>query len=478
MRNSAWYNKLWRKKLDNYPLKEDADASWAQMHGLLDEHLPVNGSSANKKPGKFFGSTVVSMLGFILPAAAMIGALTYVAVKHPFKNKEVNKHHHYNIASKRLKGTTADDSLNKSTDTLKADSASRINEENLTATNTRQINTIKPATGQQINNHVLFSNNLTRSINRAGNNTGYNNSSPNGITKSGNLNPVQSPPVKTGVIVNGPATNYPATANNKAGSDSVNQLKTGTGNDKENLPKTSATAVSGTGKPGNNNSVASAKVKTGGKIKSSGSGKIKTTKLSTGTSPFDFSISAALNAGKPGSNMVFGLAGIYTLNTKWLLNVGVKMDLNRPLSNTFTHQSYFRPDTSFTINDSRKLNVITVPVTLEYQVSDIISINAGPQLSFSARQSKLSTKLGTVLDKRDTLARTHTIDSALLINSINKINVGISGGISIRLNRFYIDGTYQQNLTPYNVTTGLGGYKQYYRSFQIGLRYKFKKKGL
>jgi hypothetical protein len=474
MRNSAWYNKLWRKKLDNYPLKEDADASWAQMHGLLDEHLPVNGLSANKKPGKFFGSTVVSMLGFILPAAAMIGALTYVAVKHPFKNKEINKHHHYNITSKRLKGTIAGDSLDKTSDTLKPDSATRFNKENLTATNTQQINTIKPATTQQINNHILFSNNLTRSINRAGNNAGYNNSSPNGTTKSGSLNPIQSSPLNASTMAN-----YPATAYNKVGSDSVNQLKNGTGGEKENLTKAAATAVSGREKPGKDRPIAIAKVKTGGKVKSSGRGKIKAPKLSTGgTSPFDFSISAALNAGKPGSNVVFGLAGIYTLNTKWLLNVGVKMDLNRPLSNTFTHPSYFRPDTSFTINDSRKLNVITVPVTLEYQVSDIISINAGPQLSFSARQSKLSTKLGTVLDKRDTLARTHTIDSALLINSINKINVGISGGISIRLNRFYIDGTYQQNLTPYNVTTGLGGYKQYYRSFQIGLRYKFKKKGL
>lgn len=473
MKNSAWYNKLWRKKLGNYPLKENADDSWAQMHGLLDEHLPVNEPSTDKKTGKFFGSTVVSMLGFILPAAAMIGALTYVAVKQPFKNHGHNKHHH--ATSKKAKSIAAVDSLYKNIDTLNADSAPNINKENLAAASAKQINAIKLAAGQRFNNPVLFSNNLIQRDNK----TAYNNSTPNGATKPGSFNLIQPPLMKPDTA----AGAITALNNNEAGKDSLDQIRNEAEKDKEILTKPSVTPgiVTGAEKPVKDKHITMLKDKAGKKIKTSGATKIKMPKikaprLSTGASPFDFSISAALNAGKPGSNMVFGLAGVYSLNSKWLLNVGVKMDLNRPLSNAFTHPSYFRPDTPFTINDSRKLNIITVPVTLEYQVSDIISINAGPQISFSGRQSKLSTKLGTISDRRDTLFRTHTIDSALRFNSINKINVGISGGISIHLNRFYIDGTYQQNLTPYRVTTGLGGYKQYYHSFQIGLRYKFKVK--
>ena len=472
MKNSAWYNKLWRKKLGNYPLKENADDSWAQMHSLLDEHLPVN-ESTNKKTGKFFGSTVVSMLGYILPAAAMLGALTYVAVKQPFKNNGHNKHHH--AVSKKTKSIAMVDSLYKNSDTLNADSAPNINKENLAAANTNQINAIKLATGQRFNNPVL-SNNLIQRDNK----TTYNSSSPNGTIKPGSLNLIQPPLMKPDSAAGDIAA---ANNNNEAGKGSLDQIRNEAEKDKEILTKPSVTSgvVAGAEKPVKDKHLTTFKDKAGKKIKTLGATKIKMPKvkgpkLSTGTSPFDFSISAVYNAGKPGSNMVFGIAGVYALNSKWLLNVGVKMDLNRPLSNAFTHPSYFRPDTPFTINDSRKLNIITVPVTLEYQVSDIISINAGPQLSFSGRQSKLSTKLGTISDRRDTLFRTHTIDSALRFNSINKINVGISGGISIHLNRFYIDGTYQQNLTPYRVTTGLGGYKQYYHSFQIGLRYKFKVK--
>lgn len=469
MRNSAWYNKLWRKKLGNYPLKENADDSWAQMHSLLDEHLPVNEPSTDKKTGKFFGSTVVSMLSFILPAAAMIGALTYVAVKQPFKNTGHNKHHH--ATSKKSKSIATVDSLYKSTDTLNADSAPGINNERLAAVNTKQINAIKLAAGQHFNNPIIFSNNQIHGDNK----TAYNSSPTNDTTKSGSFNLIQSPPAKPDTLAGDIAT---TNNDDKADKDSLKQIKNEAEKGNETLTKPSVTSgvVTGAEKPVKDKHITMLKDKAGKKIKTSGATKIKAPKLSTGTSPFDFSISAALNAGKPGSNMVFGVAGIYTLNSKWLLNVGIKMDLNRPLSNAFTHPSYFRPDTPFTINDSRKLNTITVPVTLEYQVSDIISINAGPQLSFSGRQSNLSTKLGTISDRRDTLFRTHTIDSALRFNSINKINVGISGGISIHLNRFYIDGTYQQNLTPYRVTTGLGGYKQYYHSFQIGLRYKFKKK--
>jgi hypothetical protein len=474
MKNSAWYNKLWRKKLGNYPLKENADDSWAQMHSLLDEHLPVNEPSTDKKTGKFFGSTVVSMLGFILPAAAMIGALTYVAVKQPFKNNGHNKHNH--TIAKKSKSIVAVDSLYKNLDTLNADSAPDINKENLAAANTNQISAIKLATGQRFNNPILFSNNLIQRDNK----TAYNSSSPNGTTKPGSLNLIQPPLIKPDTAAGDIAA---ANNSNEAGKGLLDQIRNEAEKGKEILTKPSVTPgiAGGAEKPVKDNHITMLKDKAGKKIKASGATKIKmpkikAPKLSTGTSPFDFSISAALNAGKPGSNMVFGLAGIYALNSKWLLNVGIKMDLNRPLSNTFTHPSYYRPDTPFTINDSRKLNIITVPVTLEYQVSDIISINAGPQISFSGRQSNLNTKLGTISDRRDTLFRTHTIDSALRFNNINKINVGISGGISIHLNRFYIDGTYQQNLTPYRVTTGLGGYKQYYHSFQIGLRYKFKVK--
>jgi hypothetical protein len=243
MRNSAWYNKLWRKKLGNYPLKENADDSWAQMHSLLDEHLPVNEPSTDKKTGKFFGSTVVSMLSFILPAAAMIGALTYVAVKQPFNNTGHNKHHH--AISKKSKSIATVDSLYKSTDTLNADSAPGINNERLAAVNTKQINAIKLATGQHFNNPIIFSNNQIHRDNK----TTYNSSSPNDTTKPGSFNLIQPPLVKPDTVAGDIAA---TTNNNKAGKDSLNQIKNETEKDKEILTKPSVTSgvVAGAEKPG------------------------------------------------------------------------------------------------------------------------------------------------------------------------------------------------------------------------------------
>ncbi|MGZ3872875.1 MAG: hypothetical protein ACXVJD_08145, partial [Mucilaginibacter sp.] len=81
MKNSAWYHKLWRKKLGQYPLKDAPDASWTEMQALLEKAMPAQDAGNPKKTGKFWGGTVVSMLGYILPAAAMIGAATFVVIK-------------------------------------------------------------------------------------------------------------------------------------------------------------------------------------------------------------------------------------------------------------------------------------------------------------------------------------------------------------------------------------------------------------
>jgi hypothetical protein len=466
MKNSAWYHKLWRKKLDNLPLKEDAASSWAEMSDVLDKHMPLNSPPANNKPGKFFGSTVVSMLSFILPAAAMIGAITYVAIKHPFKNKENNKHH-YNHVSKRSKDKGGN--LDKPIDTLRSDSATGIGKQNLTAVSGNQKNAITRSTAQPVTNAALVNAYVMSNSSHGQYNNTISHKPVRPVVKvpasSLNTQPSNTTHNVSLLAVSAGDKTYPDSIKQDKNimTDKIIEIKPG--NDAFNVQdKLTNSPVAGNGK-------------TGGKNKSPVINKIKRPKLSIGGSSFGYRIGSALNISKSGSNMVFGLGVYYSLNAKWLLNAGIHMDLNRPFSSEFTHPSYNRGDTTFKVNDSRKLNILSVPVTLEYKISNIISVNAGPQISFSVKQSNLKTGLGTIQSYKDTLYHTKTIDSALKLNSINKINVGFTGGVSFKLHQFYIDATYQQNVTPYSVTTGLGGYKQYYNSFQIGIRYKFKKKG-
>ena len=88
MKNSAWYSKLWRKKLDKLPVKSDAGAAWTSMQQMLDVHLPVSAvPPATPVAGKSLIAKIVAMSGYVLPAAAMIGTVTFFAVKPAAKQK-------------------------------------------------------------------------------------------------------------------------------------------------------------------------------------------------------------------------------------------------------------------------------------------------------------------------------------------------------------------------------------------------------
>ncbi|RKR80526.1 hypothetical protein BDD43_0647 [Mucilaginibacter gracilis] len=90
MKNSEWYKKLWREKLEELPLSKDTDQAWAGMKLILDQQLPVNPTTGNSAGGgklaKPFISKVVSLLGFALPAAAIICTIAYFVAK-PSHNK-------------------------------------------------------------------------------------------------------------------------------------------------------------------------------------------------------------------------------------------------------------------------------------------------------------------------------------------------------------------------------------------------------
>jgi len=441
MKSSAWYHKLWQKKVNQYPIRDDADASWADMKTMLEEHLPADIPLNKIKSARSIGGTAISILGFALSAAAMIGLVTFIAVKHPAKNKLKTKHPQDQSAQKAV-ATTAiyNDSINTKTDTPAGK----------TYIDTNKKKGLMASTGGNTGNY-------TRAVSN---------------TPSSNKN----------TVAGYSALTAPGTGNRISAIDAiiptpgiaaVNHLLN---TDRSVLPLTGAGYIINTGSIKSENARGSSKIIVN-KVRPSKNNKVKKPKGTPGNSLFDFSAEAALNTSGAGTNALFGLWAGYPLSPKWQLNGGIRVDINRTLSGTIVHPSYSRPDTIvFKVADSRKLNVISVPVTLEYRVSNVVSIHAGPQISFSAGQSQHTNKVGNVPRYTDTLSHSQSIDSALKYNSINKVTVGLTGGISFKVKRFTIEGLYQQNITPYNIATGLGNYKQFYHSFQVGIRYAFKKK--
>lgn len=453
MKNSAWYHKLWRKKLGEYPLRDDPDASWTEMQALLDKAMPAQNADGNKKPGKFWGGTPISMLGFILPAAAMIVAVTFAVIKHSKKTKTDQKHH-YQLPLKKAKDTSKEDTGKNVIVPLKTDSTTH----NIPKNTTRAHTGIMKNSGIRLQQTFFFNPKNKTGSGRASLRTrklqiSFSAGQSGANTGRSIVNQLAVDDGKGPLLLSGGA-------DKRTDTSLLNPTKSGIGN---GMPRANY--------PG-------AKAQATGKRSAATSVKAKDVKSPKNDSKFDFGIDGGINISGAGSSPAFGLTGTAGINPKWLIEAGIRMDLSRPFSIDITHPTYNRPDsTFFKVQDSRKMTVLSVPVNIAYKVSDKVSIYAGPQINFSVNQSKPVNKLRTVSDYRDTLSHSRSIDSALEYNSINKVNVGVSAGVSIRISsHFYIDGTYQQNISPYKVSTGLGDNKQYYRSFQLGLHYRFKKK--
>jgi hypothetical protein len=91
MKNSAWYNMLWKNKLQEFPLEGDADMSWQKMQSLLDKNLPAN-YSATPKPTKLLGLKLVKLLAVITSAALVYYGLTQLISVSNKNNKKPGRH--------------------------------------------------------------------------------------------------------------------------------------------------------------------------------------------------------------------------------------------------------------------------------------------------------------------------------------------------------------------------------------------------
>lgn len=476
MRNSAWYYKLWLKKLSKLPLKEDAGSAWAGMKDMLDAQMPVsnvggnsdgssNGGSGGDGGGgtvatKPFAAKLVSLLGYALPVAAAIGITTYLV--SPVVMKPKNQ-----VVLKKQQAHLPADTLHSKDLPVFADSLANTETDSA---------------------HVLSVNGLSGDL--AG-----------GKPKISGINK-QTFDIRPDVISKMESNQVENYAVKVKPDHSENIVSPNTSLVKENTAPTIENIEAG--KEGNkipvSEKVTDREIGSGAKViispavksKNLAAKAVSSKKKKVSRSPkvkefmttpaYNFGLESGWNTGK-NNGLYAGVFGSYRIKTKLLLNMGVRLNTSTALSGSYiTKPSGYLWDTlsTYKVSDNRKLMVLNVPLTLEYRLSNKISINAGPVISFPLSQSKgniQSELYKAQLPSTQYLdsARHRAVDSTLNYTKVNKINLGITGGISIRFNQFYIEGKYLRNLTPYKVSNTLGGYQQYNGSFQLGLRYQFKK---
>jgi hypothetical protein len=432
MKNSVWHYKFWKKKLNELPVDVDLNTAWSEMQSILDKDLPMGDLPKGGDPVKTFTSKIVSMLGYILPVAAMIIGITYFTIKSPKKEKpSITKHINKNSSL-------------KVSDTLKgADSIKDILSSNVTVS---------------VNTHQTVAYSTSKGIDTDEDPISFQTSSNN--------------PDSTDIIKTLPALSNQQLAHSI---DHVNTYSNALGSTVQNKGLfTLNTRMIRLNAYRSQSEKGDRAYKKSDKKKSV---KIKQ-KKEIYTPKYNYSVEAGLNVYKSNQNIFLGANGAYAINKRLLINSGVRLSFANALEGSYMHPNYNLKDSASKENliilDQRKLTTADIPLGLEYKISNRISIKAGPVISLLLSKGGEGSKLSTVKNPLDTIFNSKKINDALNRSAINKLNIGFAGGLNIRFKQFNIEAGYRQNLKPYKVSSDLGSYKKAFKTFQIGIGYNFK----
>ncbi|MDO7742397.1 MAG: PorT family protein, partial [Pedobacter sp.] len=493
MKNSAWYYRLWYKKLDKLPLKTDANASWLGMQRMLDLHAPVGGNAAGtgNAPGsikipKPLGSKIVSLLGYVLPAAAMIGGAVYFTSTKPVKKavpSAAKNENQVEVKQTDSSVITADtllfsdlhlrDSLQKLTadpvkvtinetdkNTANSDtegvevsgenaavaarnsigpatksSASRKVSEGKIAQQQQQqqqqshhFERIKPGTDRPVNSNALVEKEKSADIK-------LNNQV---VLKEGNTTEDKRNPKS--VQIESSIVDMEEKINSSSATQDKNSVNNKT--DKQTLDKKNAA------------------VKKAGKAKKTGKTKEAKAKLPS-SSAFSYGLNSGLNIYSQGSGIYLGVFGDYIMNNRLMFGAGLRVNSGRTLSDSYMHPSFSLKDSvpEFNVDDTRKLFVLDLPLSLSYKITKSVSIKAGPVLSIVAKQSNVNTKFSAIISNRDTTYKGVIVEETVPQSTVNKIGLGFSGAVSFHLKQFDLEAGYQVQ-RPFKVKNELGTYQK------------------
>jgi len=499
MRNSAWYHKLWRNKFDSLPIQDASDASWAGMHKLLNEQMPVN-TIGGHGPNLSTGAKLFKIIGYTLSVAATVSTVGYFTVlKSKNKQKEIERKvkpaildsivvdsskviNYSNLAdtitikdSIDKNGNANDDIVvqNRRVDNDSAQVLKRVNGSENVISSAERENAVSPFKNRQgvakrpdrfkpfenlsvqplrVNSKVEVSGNINQKMGSSFIKDSAFLLVPEGFQRGNSLSDFLSAPIS---ILDQNTVLPIYNTNDLQKAPSLNSNK------KQNNKKADRVT---SGKNQKVKNIRLPKIKT-----------VKTKQENDAEPNYSYGITTGINVQKGNSSFYAGIFGVHALSKKWQLATGLNVNSYQKIAGEFTHQSYYRPDSvpPFTIAATRKVITIDISLTAGYKLSKHINLKAGPVISFVGKQSEMITRLNPIADARDTLYHSKQIDSTLVNTVSNKVNIGFTGGISIHIKKFDINGSYQW-LTPYKVSNSLGSFKQTNQVFRIGIGYRFK----
>ncbi len=525
MRNSAWYHKLWRSKLDELPLHSDAASAWKGMKSVLDKSMPAGNAATAAPAVKSLVAKIISATFYVLPAAAMIfTAVHYFGVpEKPARSTTHSGKSSQKYSAKDAQTSSPDsvlqDSLAQQSDSLSGDSSSAQLEKGMPQITQRRSNESGFAVRQKkgaanptvihynssattgIANHKTRSTTITAHP-RGENNSGLGNKGDK-VAQGQNIdvryrdahqlpvNPVQSSGSTYGTesalqaILNQRVKAHLPTVITRPGNSTGRVLTAKERKLKEEqlkiadkqLKKLNEKEARLKDKQAKNakrkaENTAS-KNKARGKKPKVRKSEVPKEKKDIITPDYTYGINAGMNVN--GKSLYLGGFGSYALSKRWMIGGGLTLNSSRSISGEYSHESYYKPDSlpAFKIIDSRKVMVLDLPLYAIYKISGRISVKGGPVIGLAFKQHAVSSTITTLADTRDTLYHSKQIDTALRNTVLPKLNIGFKAGVSFQFGQFDLEGTYQIH-SPYKVKSDLGGYHKSFQTFSIGIGYRFK----
>lgn len=480
MRNSAWYHKIWRKKLANISVKKSADSSWGEMKKLLDQHMPIK-AAPQVSSNTYFIKKLLKLMGFISPVIIIVCVIAYLnRPKLQEQNaaiKQIESFRQDSIDTDKIQNGPKNDG--KLTESIPFKKTDRKLQEDDEIVNKRKNS--EP---------ILMSTNLSdrgADFGLAKKNWSIKkviaDSSSNSTSKFLQADVHQN-------LSRLALSKSLVEQQNKVTDKAMNELLSTKVILSKNILESSALDTSilrdrrtqkFVQQRNENTKSKQKKNKDLNKISRKQSKDVRVKKITNDLKskitivPYNYGLETGINLDTYRQSIYVGIFGSIALKKRWLIAIGLNANGSQNISGSFSHPSYFKADSlpPFIVSDTRKLTILDIPLKLEYRLTKNITVNGGTIISFPIKQSSIKTMLEPIADPRDTIYHSKEINSALNNTAANKINMGLTGGVKININRMYINGSYQW-LNSHQIRNSLGFYDRKYQFFRIGIGYQFK----
>lgn len=169
-----------------------------------------------------------------------------------------------------------------------------------------------------------------------------------------------------------------------------------------------------------------------------------------------------------------GVFGTYHLNEKWAINAQVRLLTPLNLSGSYDNKNFSNVDSAqfVKVTDSRKAYFVNIPIHLMYKINNNISVKGGPVINLPVKQINANTSLQRLDINLDTVYFANTQNKIKTTRYDQRINFGLSGGLSVQFNRLIFEAWYQKSLSGYRVISDFGSYKSNPGSLQISVGFK------